>query len=39
MSIESTLENISSPTELEINAYLTEEMKSVLEVFNIHCAI
>ena len=39
MSIESTLENISSPTELEINAFLTEEMKSVLDAFKLHCLI
>lgn len=31
--------DISSSTELQINAYLTEEMKLVLEVFKIHCSI
>jgi ADP-ribosylglycohydrolase len=31
--------NVSSTTELQINAYLTEEMKIVLEAFKIQCSI
>ena len=31
--------DISSTTELQINAYLSEEMKSVLEAFKLRCAI
>ena len=31
--------DISATTELQINAYLTEEMKSVLDAFKLHCLI
>ena len=31
--------DISSTTELQINAYLSEEMKSILVAFKLRCAI